>query len=370
MRLLIAGLTTRAIAESAVRAGYDVITVDYFGDLDQKRLCANVSLRERGLGYGARAILDVARDLAYDAVAYCGGLENFPEAVAVLAAGRRLLGNEPDTLRRVRDPAVLLPFLASRGWRVPRTVAREEARPAAGAWLRKPARGGGGRGVHVWRGERLAPGQMLQEHVAGVSASAIFAADGRGSRLLACTEQLHRPRGFAYGGNILPLAAPAAILEDVRAIAEALTGEFGLRGVNGLDFVLDARGPVALEVNPRYSASMELLERATGVSVFELHRRACEGALPTAPVAPGGSWGKAIVYASTTVSVGDTIDWIAGGVGDVPHPDEIIAKGQPICTVFASAASRAECGRRLRAESEVIRRRCSAALPAASRDGA
>lgn len=370
MRVLIAGLTTRAIAESAVRAGYDVITVDYFGDLDQKRLCANVSLRERGLAYGAQAIQSVARDLAYDALAYCGGLENAPDAVAVLAAGRRLLGNEPETLRRVRDPAVLLPFLASRGWRVPRTLAREEARPAAGAWLRKPVHGGGGQGVRVWRGQRLAPGQMLQEYVAGVSASAIFVADGRGSRLLACTEQLHRPRGFAYGGNILPLAAAAAILENVRAIAEALTGEFALRGVNGLDFVLDDGGPVALEVNPRYSASMELFERATGVSVFELHLRACEGALPAATASPGGFWGKAIVYASTTVSVGDTVDWIAGGVRDVPHPGEIIAKGHPICTVFASAPSRPECWRRLRAESEVIRRRCSAALPSASPGGA
>src|SRR6266542_6031384 len=140
------------------------------------------------LGYGAQAIQSVARDLAYDALAYCGGLENAPEAVAVLAAGRRLLGNEPETLRRVRDPAVLLPFLASRGWRVPRTLARDEARPAAGARLCKPVHGGGGQGVRVWHGQRLAPRQMLQEYVAGVSASAIFVADGRRSRLLACTE--------------------------------------------------------------------------------------------------------------------------------------------------------------------------------------
>lgn len=369
MRLLIAGLTTRAFAESAVRAGCDVITVDYFGDLDQKQLCANVSLRERGLGYGARAILDVARALDYDALAYCGGLENAPDAVAELAAGRRLLGNAPDTLRRVRDPFVLLPFLASRGWRVPRTLARTEERPAPGAWLRKPVRGGGGQGVRVWHGQQLLPGQMLQEHVAGVSASAIFVADGRRSRLLACTEQLHGSRGFVYGGNILPLAAAAEVVDEVRAIAEALTGEFGLRGVNGLDFVLDDHGPVALEVNPRYSASMELLERATGVSVFDLHRRACEGALPATTAAPGGCWGKAIVYASTTVAVGDTSDWPAAGVRDVPHPGETIAKGHPICTVFASAPSRAECGRRLRAESEVIRRRCSAVLPVASADG-
>ena len=35
VRILILGLSTRAIAESAVRGGYNVITLDYFGDRDQ-----------------------------------------------------------------------------------------------------------------------------------------------------------------------------------------------------------------------------------------------------------------------------------------------------------------------------------------------
>ena len=52
MRILIAGLTTRALAESALGAGCEILTVDYFGDLDQKRLCENVSLRERGAEIG------------------------------------------------------------------------------------------------------------------------------------------------------------------------------------------------------------------------------------------------------------------------------------------------------------------------------
>ena len=119
MRVLLTGLTARAIAESAVRADCDVVTVDYFGDLDTKRLCPNVSLRERGCGYSAAALARVARELPYDAVAYGGGLENHPEAVEALAEGKVLLGNAPETLRRVRDPALLFPFLAARqrAWR-------------------------------------------------------------------------------------------------------------------------------------------------------------------------------------------------------------------------------------------------------------
>ena len=104
MRILLTGLTTRAIAESAVRAGATIVTVDYFGDLDQQRVCETHPLRERGRGYSAAALLEAARELSYDAVVYCGGLENHPDAVAALAQGRVLLGNAPETLRRVRSP--------------------------------------------------------------------------------------------------------------------------------------------------------------------------------------------------------------------------------------------------------------------------
>ena len=94
MRILLTGLTTRAIAESAVRAGCDVVTVDYFGDLDQKRLCPNVSLRELGLKYSAAAIAEAASRLDYDAVVYCGGLENHPRVVARLGAHSALVAKQ------------------------------------------------------------------------------------------------------------------------------------------------------------------------------------------------------------------------------------------------------------------------------------
>src|SRR6185436_14658588 len=95
VRILIAGLTTRAIAESAVRTGAGIVTVDYFGDLDQERLCETHSLRARGHAYSPAAIVETARTLVYDAVAYCGGLENHPDVVGELARDRILLGNAP-----------------------------------------------------------------------------------------------------------------------------------------------------------------------------------------------------------------------------------------------------------------------------------
>src|SRR5262249_3232492 len=154
------------------------VTVDHFGDLDQKRLCPNVSLRERGVEYAAAALVDAARGLAYDAVAYCGGLENHPRVVARLAKGPELLGNTPAALPRVRDPTQLFPVRAARGLAGPETTLAGGPLPPGGRWLSKPIRGGGGVGIHAWTGQPLAAGRILQAHVEGTAASAAFAADG------------------------------------------------------------------------------------------------------------------------------------------------------------------------------------------------
>ncbi|HEY7141678.1 MAG TPA: ATP-grasp domain-containing protein [Methylomirabilota bacterium] len=358
MRILIAGLTTRALAESAVRAGATVVTVDYFGDLDQARLCETHSLRARGRGYSAAAIGEVAREVPYDAVVYCGGLENHPAVVAELARDRLLLGNAPDVLRRVREPRELFRYLAGRGFAVPDTRFADDRLPGTGEWLLKPARGGGGQGVRVWAGQRPGPTQILQELVEGVSASASFAADGRRSILLGWTEQRHVPRGFRYAGNVMPLDGGASARDETAAIADALTAEYGLRGLNGFDFVLRGSRPVVLEVNPRYCASMELIEGAGGPSVFGLHLAACRGELPARPAEPPGVWGKAIVYAPRAVAVPDTTEWLGWGVRDVPHPGEIIRAGHPICTVLASGPTRALCERALGTESARVLGAC------------
>ena len=359
MRILIAGLTTRAIAESAVRAGATIITVDYFGDLDQERLCETHSLRERGLGYSPEAILETARTLSYDAVVYCGGLENHPDVVAELARGRVLLGNEPETLRRVREPVELFRILAAQGFAVPETRLAGDPLPRTGRWLLKPARGGGGQGVRSWTGRAPSSSQLLQERVNGVSGSASFVSDGRRSVVLGWTQQLRARRSFRYAGNLMPLRGSAAARKEVDAIADALTREYGLRGLNGFDFILRRGRPVVLEVNPRYCASMELMERASGASLFGFHLAACGGELPAPVALAPGVWGKSIVYATRTVSAPDTTVWLDEGIRDVPHPGEIIRAEHPICTVLAFGSTRALCRATLDAEAKRIRAACA-----------
>jgi hypothetical protein len=118
--VLLAGISTRAAAESAANAGFEVTAIDAFGDLDQHPSVRGLSLpRDFGLRFTARAAARASRSVECDAVAYLSSLENHPGAVAQLAAGRELWGNPPDVLRRVRDPFLVAAALRSRGFAAP-----------------------------------------------------------------------------------------------------------------------------------------------------------------------------------------------------------------------------------------------------------
>ena len=96
-RVLILGVSTRAMAQSAVRAGFRVICVDAFGDLDLPAGARSIALpRDLGVPYGAKAAMNASRDIDCDAVAYVADLENHPAAVCALATGRALWGNPPE----------------------------------------------------------------------------------------------------------------------------------------------------------------------------------------------------------------------------------------------------------------------------------
>ena len=355
--VLVAGVAVRALAVSAARAGYRVTAIDPFGDLDLRRVATVVPLRtENGIGFSPLSAVRAARTVRAGLVAYTSNFENYPQAVARLADRRQLLGNPPDVLTRIRNPFEFMRALRRQGFIAPGTRAKAPvARHAPGSWLLKPRRSGGGHGTRVWlRGEPVPATHYLQERIAGTPGSVVFAADGRRAVALGLSRQLVGDgrlgaHGFRYCGSLVGnagalFARGAELLEAARAAVSALTADFGLLGLNGMDFI--ARGGVLypIEINPRYSASMELIERAHGLSMFETHVKACTGTLPTAPLPTASIQGKAIIFARRDLTLGDTRTWIErDSFADIPHSGERIQRGHPICTVFARGSSRESC---------------------------
>jgi predicted ATP-grasp superfamily ATP-dependent carboligase len=342
-RVLVAGVSTRALGESAARAGYAVTSLDAFGDLDQHPGVRALSLpRDLGVEFNALRAARAAQNIYTDVVAYLAPFENHPSAIDALATGRALWGNSASVVRSARDPG---------------TLSRQGDVSALGCarWLVKPRASGGGHGIRWWTpGDAVPAGSYVQPYVEGLSSSIVFVAARGHTVPFGITTQLigdgtFGATGFRYCGNLLVDPSGASARAAMR-LAECAARELDLVGVNCLDYITRADGTVVpIELNPRWSASMELAERAYGLSVFGAHASACSlGRLPDFELAEAAhrrpSHGKAVLFARHDIVCGDTTPWLDDDtVRDVPHPDEHIPAGRPVCTVFAHASTPDAC---------------------------
>jgi predicted ATP-grasp superfamily ATP-dependent carboligase len=371
MTLLLVGISVRAAAESAAASGYPVLPLDVFGDTDLPSASPGLSLLkdypdlDQELGSATVRLHASTKELDFDEVVYCSGFENHPECVEEWEReGRTVLGNDAATIRAVRDWEGLFGFLDSRGVLCPEThyvrdpPTFEFGRFEGGDFLVKPARSGGGHGIHPlgdllgspsfptdWVDRPL----MVQERLEGRLASLSFTSGENQFRALSTTLQIagNDSSPYKYLGNIAPLDAPPSVGTRMREIASDIASEFGLRGSNGVDFMLVGGEVYVLEVNPRLQGSLEVVEKASGTHVFEAHVKACRGEPVSPPESRGeGFFGRRVVYAPHEV--------VVPGLGqtehlkDVPIPNTHVRGGGPVCTVLAHSTSSGGCQRLLR----------------------
>ncbi|MGD9853864.1 MAG: ATP-grasp domain-containing protein, partial [Planctomycetaceae bacterium] len=290
-----------------------------------------------------------------------------------IAARRTLLGNHWQTVLAVRDPLQVQEALTQA--KVPRLSVRAQADPPRpdGTWLLKPVHGAGGRGIAVWDKDAAGSPTLQEPHYFqrrshGEPISAVFIAHQNPfsiryvglTRQLIGMSELNAPP-FAWCGTIGPIAIDVGGEILVRRTGSVIAHRFGLRGLFGCDFMLEAPDrPLLTEVNPRYTASVEVLEILCGLNLMQDHCRATGMDLPeimpqsvlTAPF--GATVGKVVLYAGQDSVAPDTSSWVRmtpvgplPALADVPEQGTPLPRGRPVCTLLAAAASEGECLRYL-----------------------
>jgi predicted ATP-grasp superfamily ATP-dependent carboligase len=357
--LLIFGASVRAAAFSALRAGLQAWCADLFADTDLAARCPAIRLPGRYPG----GFLGVSASAVSGPWMYTGALENHPALIARLSRMRPLWGNDSETLLRVRRPDFLAHLATLSGLPSPAIAAPGETPCGPRRWLIKPLRGAGGTGIRWWTPEAAAQVKVptyLQEHIPGEPASAVYLGTRRGALLLGSTRQLIgadflHASPFGYAGNIGPLSLSDSLTAALQTLGQHLAGA-GLRGLFGVDGLLHEGSFWPVEVNPRYPASVEVLEHATGLRALHLHRLAFEEACAAlACPLPGGKGeivGKGVFYARAEVRFPLTGPWQKAlthpcsveempDFADIPRPGDVIPAGRPILTLFAHAPSEA-----------------------------
>lgn len=360
MPLLILGASVRAAAFSALRAGLQPWGIDLFRDTDLQAVCSTVALPPHGY---PEALVTAARQAPPGPWMYTGGMENRPEIIRQIARQRPLWGNRVASLRKVRSPRFLARLFASAS--IPHPAIRFQADRLFGQrrWLLKPRLGAGGAGIQFWQDGTLPRRPVFfQEFIDGESCSAVYVGDGSRCHLLGITRQLVgepwlHAAPFHYCGSIGPSPVGPAGKRAFRHLGEVLTKHCELRGLFGVDCLLRDGVPWPIEVNPRYTASVEVVEYASGKSALALHRRvfAPTGAKPQAAEKERGVIGKAILFAPAALTFPVRGPWrgrvdpsVLPEFADIPPAGQLIRAGQPILTFFAHASSEGECLDRLR----------------------
>lgn len=347
--LILIGASVRAAAFSALRAGYRPWCADLFGDVDLRRRCPVETIPPSRYPEG---VLDLLERAPQAPVVYTGALENAPALLAALQERHELWGNGAEVVSRVRRPEYVETLFRRAGLAVPAT-----APGSTGRWLIKPRAGAAGVGIRFWDGQGVKSSRhYLQEFIEGESGAALYV----GSQLLGATRQLIGAEWlhagpFRYCGSVGPWELSASARATLGEVGRVLASA-GLRGLYGVDFVLRDDVPFPIEVNPRYTASVEVLEYATGVAALALH---CDAFRPdpqrergcVQPLAhAAGSFGtpgvaKGIYFAPWSFPFPDDGPWLdqlddRPAFADIPAPGLRLDRGHPVLTLFAPSVER------------------------------
>ena len=405
------GASCRAAAQSAARAGCTrILAWDDFLDADLLAIAQAESLADfpedspQGLA-----------ELQGIPLVLCGGMENRPDFVQRRIDQGMLCGVTGDMLRQLRSIESWQRWASESriGWP---TAVQDLSDPRldsvrSESWMLKPVGRAGG--VHVRAIASLEdldpiaklapdPGSptssstsnpwYLQEYVPGISIGVSYCTERNantdsngnaestepsGTRIVGIarsihSEELDAPLPWIYRGSLAPYSVSPSVCASLERFATTVAQSTGIRGLWQADFQIDPEGQLwLLEINPRWSASMELHEILQGYSWITEHVRIlCNGApkhVPS-PASPAGQQvAKGILYAPhgmhLSVAQVDRL-WRSGWHGtlreletaefclaDIPQSDPLgvdFAEGMPIVTVLVAGEKNADLLEKIR----------------------
>ncbi len=367
MKVLVIGVNTRHIACSASRAGYTVYTLGRFNDVDLKA-CSDRSVihdmpddHDPDLPELAPLIRTL---LPVDLIVLGPGFEHLGGWVKEITGNVPVLNNPPNIFTSISDKAWLADKLKILNLPHPFTVSLDSLKTPedwTGGYpaIIKPRFGAGGMENRLVSNLEdltmtmavLECGQyLLQEYIKGTVASVSLISTGEKAVAIAVNEQLAgidtlTGMPFAYCGNITPYISEHN--DWMRETSIKLAKELKLIGSNGVDFIITDKGPVVLEVNPRFQGSIDTVERSTGHNIFRLHHESFLGKLPVCGDSHCFSI-KTIFFARQRLVVEKRgYDYLVqchneGTAADVPSEGTVCEKDDPVVSFLSDGNSRME----------------------------
>ena len=391
--LLIMGIDTRPMVNSALKLDYKTISISYFKDLDFPEPFAerHIFNPEQDNSYGSfeeayspQDLLDLLNEFdidLIDKIVLTTGIsaDDFRNEFSKLK--KRIRGNLNSS--DVNDKFKFYEK-SKHKFNVPLTFRVRDVGELKeilkqydnNSFILKPLNGSGGLGFlklnnDSWNQlnntEKMIENislenYILQEYVEGENISSSVLSTKKEAQNLINTRLITANDlgndNYSYVGNIVPLDENSfnalnsknkttttkskkyskeeitELNKEMKDVSEDLIKEFKLIGSNGVDFKIDTQKEdlKIIEVNPRLQGTYQLCENSLGINMLDAHIKACEGELIEIPKPKQYSI-KKIVYAPKDVIIRDLK---INNLYDIPHNGEIIQKDNPIATIICS----------------------------------
>lgn len=334
-RVLIVGYSIRYIAASAKRAGYEVHCIDYFEDIDLKRCAEVYPLGDIATEKELQSYID-GLGVEFDAIILGSGFERF-------RLRGNVLNNNSKIMEEVTNKRLLAGKLSKLGIRHPMTYSLSDPQYPA---IAKPLFGAGGIDIYPVNCEDDLPEDdsfLLQEFITGIPVSVSIISTGDDATAIAVNEQIIGEKKFSqmlpfgYCGSITPFLTNYS--DEVCKVAEELVLDLGLIGTNGVDFILTKDGPYVIEVNPRFQATLDTIELATEMNIFDAHIKAFDGKMPQKKKVKRYA-AKTIVFTDEEFELRSDLD--REGILDISPVGRVIPMGDPVATAIGVGENRTE----------------------------
>lgn len=385
--LLLMGIDTRPMVNSALKLDYKTFSISYFKTVDfkmpymEKHVLDQESVISCGRfeeNYSPEKLLELSKDFIFqnndedeiDKIVLTTGI-NAKNFSGEFKKFRKIVRGNKNT-ESVENKFKFYNKLKNK-FNVPLTFQPSDVgelneilqQYTNNQFILKPLQGSGGLGIFLLNNESCdelkqvdeicqnisLENYILQEYIEGtnVSSSVLSSHDEQknliNSRLI--TEHDLGNESYEYSGNILPLDENSfrmfndkrteinadELNDEMKNTSEDLIKEFGLIGSNGVDYILDNDGELkVIEINPRFQGTYELVENSLGINLLDAHIKACEGEIIDIPTPNQYSF-KKIIYARKQVNIRNLN---IPNVYDIPYEGVKIEKDQPLVTLISS----------------------------------
>ncbi|ALT68381.1 ATP-grasp domain-containing protein [Methanobrevibacter millerae] len=361
-KLLLIGINTRSMLNSALKLDYEIFSTSYFSTSDtpqiknQKIILEEKNNESSGIfedNFNSSYILETSKDFI-DEADYIIPISGISPGEFSKKDQKKILGNKDVSqienkfkfYEKIKDEFTVPETFLIKD--VDEAIEISENKPEV-KYIIKPVKGSGGYDINLLNNDSTiqlndSENYILQEYIDGINLSSSILARKdikktiMNSRLLT-ENDFKNNNSYIYIGNILPLTKES-ILSNIGNIDEInkqmietsqnLAYKFNLIGSNGVDYILNENGLYVIEVNPRIQGTFECVEKSLQINMLDAHIKSCMNESVEIPKAKYYSY-KKIIY-SPCRNKYSKID--LDNIYDLPHIGTITEKSEPLLTII------------------------------------